>query len=69
MAKIENNIYARVAVKDIDMLTKIIEAYEHLGVVSTISQKQGTVIIRGTEDTRSELIQILNTLPFPVEII
>ncbi len=69
MPEIRDEIYARVAVKDIDLLTKIIEAYEHLGIVSTISQKEGTVVIRGTADTRPELIDILNTLPFPVEII
>ncbi len=69
MPKIKNDIYARVAVKDIDLLTKIIEAYEHLGIVSTISQREGTVIIRGTVDTRPELLDILTTLPFPVEII
>ncbi|KUG02661.1 hypothetical protein ASZ90_020029 [hydrocarbon metagenome] len=68
MPKISNDIYAQVAVKDIDMLTKIIEAYEHLGIVSTVSQREGTVIIRGTTDTVPELIQILDTLPFPVEI-
>ncbi len=69
MPKIRNDIYARVAVKDIDMLTKIIEAYDHLGIVSTISQGDGIVIIRGTADTRPELIQILDSLPFQVEII
>ncbi len=69
MPEIKNDIYARVAVKDIDLLTKIIEAYDHLGIVSTLSQREGTVIIRGTADTRPELIQILATLPFPVEII
>ncbi len=69
MAKIKTDIYARVEVKDIDMLTKIIEAHEHLGIVSTISQREGTVIIRGTADTRPELMEILATLPFPVKII
>jgi hypothetical protein len=48
--KIKSEIYARVAVQDIDMLTKIIEAYDHLGIVSTINRQEGLVIVRGTAD-------------------
>jgi hypothetical protein len=67
--KIKSEIYARVAVQDIDMLTKIIEAYDHLGIVSTINRQEGLVIVRGTADTRLDLLQILTSLPFPLEII
>ncbi|MGI6422692.1 MAG: DUF4911 domain-containing protein [Syntrophomonadaceae bacterium] len=69
MLKIKSEIYARVAVQDIDMLTKIIEAYDHLGIVSTINRQEGLVIVRGTADTRLDLLQILTSLPFPLEII
>ncbi len=69
MLKIKSEIYARVAVQDIDMLTKIIEAYDHLGIVSTINRPEGLVIVRGTADTRLDLLQILTSLPFPLEII
>ena len=48
------------------MLTKIIEAYDNLGIVSTLNRDQGLVIIRGTEDTYPELQQILKHLPFPL---
>ncbi|NLO21090.1 MAG: DUF4911 domain-containing protein [Syntrophomonadaceae bacterium] len=51
------------------MLTKIIEAYDHLGIVSTLNRQQGMVIIRGTVDTRPELLKILVNLPFPLETI
>lgn len=51
------------------MLTKIIEAYDHLGIVSTINRQEGLVIVRGTADTRLDLLQILTSLPFPLEII
>ncbi|HNX27862.1 MAG TPA: DUF4911 domain-containing protein [Syntrophomonadaceae bacterium] len=66
--QIQTDIKGRVAPEDIDMLTKIIEAYEHLGVVSTIDSKKGLIIIHGTADTVTELGIILANLPFPFEI-
>jgi len=51
------------------MLTKIIEGYEHLGIVSTIERKSGLVVIRGSEDTYPEIKKILSTLPFSLEIL
>ncbi|NLB51315.1 MAG: DUF4911 domain-containing protein [Syntrophomonadaceae bacterium] len=62
-----SEIKAEVAPQYIDFLTKIIEAYENLGIVSTIS-RNGLVIIRGTADTIPELEMILKNLPFPLEI-
>ena len=60
------DIYVQVNPQYIDLLTKFIEAYEHLGIVSTLDQNLGKVIIRGTIDTRSELIEILNNMPFEI---
>ncbi len=62
----KSEIIARVNPENIDMLTKIIEAYDNLGIVSTLNRDQGLVIIRGTEDTYPELQQILKHLPFPL---
>lgn len=62
----KSEIIARVNPENIDMLTKLIEAYDNLGIVSTINRDQGLVIIRGTEDTYPELHQILKYLPFPL---
>jgi hypothetical protein len=64
----KSEILAKVNPENIDMLTKLIEAYDNLGIVSTIDREQGLVIIRGTEDTYPELQQILKHLPFPIEI-
>ncbi|NLT21405.1 MAG: DUF4911 domain-containing protein [Syntrophomonadaceae bacterium] len=50
------------------MLTKIFEAYEYLGVVSTLNRSEGIVVIRGTVDTYTDIIEILPNLPFFVEI-
>lgn len=63
------DIMARVAARDIDMLTKIIEAYENLGIVSTVEREAGLVRIRGTEDTIPELMKILKHLDFDVQIL
>ncbi|HZJ84590.1 MAG TPA: DUF4911 domain-containing protein [Syntrophomonadaceae bacterium] len=52
---------------NIDLLTKFIEAYDNLGIVSTIDQSAGTVVIRGTVDTLTELDNILDYLPFDFE--
>jgi len=63
-----SEIKAQVAPENIDMLTRIIEAYNHLGIVSTLDREQGLVIIRGTEDTCPELEKILHHLPFAIKI-
>lgn len=63
------DIYVQVNPQYIDLLTKFIEAYEHLGIVSTLDQNLGKVIIRGTIDTRSELIAILNNMPFEITLL
>lgn len=65
----KDEIYARVAPEKIDMLTKLVEAYDNLGIVSTIDQSAGRVIIRVTRDTYAEMMEILSNLPFPLEIL
>ncbi|MGI6453291.1 MAG: DUF4911 domain-containing protein [Syntrophomonadaceae bacterium] len=62
-------IQLKIAPKDIDLLTKIMEAYEHLGVVSTVDRKAGLLIVTGTEDTIPEVLEVLANAPLPVEII
>lgn len=64
----KSEILAKLNPENIDMLTKLIEAYDNLGIVSTIDREQGLVIIRGTEDTYPELQEILKHLPFQIEI-
>lgn len=64
-----NNIIAQVDPANIDMLTRLIEAFDHLGIVSTLDRQQGLVVIRGTADTVPDLLVILNSLPFPLTIV
>jgi len=63
-----DKIFLQVKPEHIDMLTRIIEAFDHLGVVSTLNREEGLVVIRGTRDTIPEIYEILPTLPFPVKI-
>ncbi|MEQ8201841.1 MAG: DUF4911 domain-containing protein [Syntrophomonadaceae bacterium] len=63
-----DEIYARVEPDKIDMLTKIVEAYDNLGIVSTLERSSGRVVVRVTRDTREDMMEILNNLPFPLDI-
>jgi hypothetical protein len=64
----KNEIIAQVSPERIDMLTKLVEAYDNLGIVSTVDQRSGTVSIRVTPDTWDEMLEILRNLPFPIEL-
>lgn len=50
------------------MLTKLVEAYDNLGIVSTLDQTSGMVKIRVTQDTWEDMIKILNNLPFLIKL-
>jgi hypothetical protein len=64
----KHEIQAQVSPDRIDLLTKLVEAYDHLGIVSTIDQASGRVLIRVTPDTWPEMIEILKHLPFPITV-
>lgn len=64
----QGDVYAQVEIKNIDRLTRLIEAYDNLGIVSTLDRNQGLVVIRGTDDTRIDLMNILHRLPFSIKI-
>ncbi|MDD3268725.1 MAG: DUF4911 domain-containing protein [Syntrophomonadaceae bacterium] len=66
---IKADIYVNVAPEKIDLLSKIIEAYEHLGIVSTLDPLAGMLVIRTTPDTSEDIVGILLNLPFPVQIL
>jgi hypothetical protein len=64
----KNEIYAVVRPDCIDMLTKLVEAYDNLGIVSTLDQSTGRVVIRVTPDTWAEVMDIMQNLPFEINI-
>lgn len=64
-----NKILLRVPKKEISFLTKIMEGYNHQGIVSTVNAKEGLVKIHHTPDTKSTVLEILQNLPFVEEIL
>jgi hypothetical protein len=66
--KLKDEILAKVNPNHIDMLTRLIEAYDNLGIVSTIDRISGQVKIRVTFDNWPEAMEILNNLPFDISI-
>ncbi|MCW2278035.1 U32 family peptidase C-terminal domain-containing protein [Heliophilum fasciatum] len=45
-----------------------LEGFGHLGVPTTVDKEAGLLLIRTTPDTREEVLRILRTLPWPVQI-
>ena len=63
-----DKILLKIPRKEITYLTKIIESYDNIGVVSTIERNEGLVMIRLTPDTEPIIRSILAELPFVEEI-
>ncbi len=63
-----NDIYVRIPKNKIAFLTKIIESYDNLAMVSTIDAGEGLVRICATIDTLGEISPVLQSMEF-VEII
>ena len=66
--KMKSEIYVRIPKEKISFLTKIIEGYDNLGIVSTVSPGRGLAVIRVTPDTEADVRQVLSNLPFVEEI-
>ena len=62
-------VYAKVKKAEIADVTRIMEGYEHLALVSTINANDGIIKLLGTTDTVADVLLILNNLPFTVEIL
>lgn len=53
----------------IDKLNRIFEGYDGIGIVSTIDRKAGLVMVRVTPQTIGEAREIIENVPFPIEIV
>ena len=62
-------VYAQVKKAEIADVMSIMDGYEHLALVSTISASDGIIKLLGTPDTVADVLLILNNLPFTVEIL
>jgi len=62
-------IYAKVEKSQIADVTRVMEGYEHLALVSTVNSNSGIIRLLGTPDTVEDVLLILKNLPFNVEIL
>lgn len=69
MQLLTSAVYAQVAPENIDFLNKIMEAWGHVGIVSTLDAHQGLIIVRVTPDTQALAEQILLHMPFALQIL
>lgn len=53
----------------ITYVSRIMEGYEYLGVVTTLDRARGLLVIRTTADSRHDAIAILKSLPVRVEFV
>lgn len=53
----------------ITYVSRIMEGYEYLGVVTTIDRARGLLVIRSTADSRHDAIAVLKSLPIRVEFV
>jgi len=66
---VSDQVYIKVEPRNITYISRIMEGYEYLGVVTTVDRAQGLLVIRSTPDMRSEIRKILSTLPIDVEFV
>lgn len=62
-------IYAQVAPERIADVNWIMEGYEHLALVGTVDGSAGLIKFYTTPDTYFDTIDILENMPFEVEIV
>lgn len=62
-------VYFRIPPSEMTFVTRIIEEYEYLGVVTALDGKEGIGFVRTTADTAAMTKSILQSLPFPVTLI
>ena len=68
----ENNktkIYVKLKNSLIVDIIRIFEGYEYLAAVSSYKMNRGIILLRCTPGTYNDVIEILNNLPFEVEIL
>lgn len=62
-------IYLRVAPERIADVNWIMEGYEHLALVTTEDPREGVVKLLDTPDTYNDVMEIIENMPFTVEIL
>ncbi|HWR38350.1 MAG TPA: DUF4911 domain-containing protein [Patescibacteria group bacterium] len=61
-----DDIYLQTHPSQINFINRIMEGYEYLGVLTTLSKTEGILVVRATPDTRADVLQILDHLPLEI---
>lgn len=64
----QDYVYFKIPPAETNYVNRIMEGYEHVGVMTTVKQGEGLCVIRSTADTKALAIEILQSLPIPLEI-
>ena len=62
-------IYAQVEPERIADVNWIMEGYEHLAMVSTVDGSAGLIMVYATPDTYFDTMDIIENMPFRVEVV
>lgn len=62
-------LHVQIEPPKIDLFNKIVEAYDHLALVSTLDASKGHLILWVTPDTRKDVLKLLSKLPFPTKVL
>lgn len=54
---------------DIHFFTNVIEAYEHLALVTPVAPREGVAALHYTPDMEEEILAIIVNFPRPVKVI
>ncbi len=63
------DVYFRTERALITYVVRILEGYEHLGVVTTVDSRAGIARVRATADTAQMVRDILESLPIPIKLL
>ena len=59
----DTRVYIEIPPEEVNYINRIIEGYEYLGVLTTLTAKRATCQINSTKDTRDTVIEVLTHLP------
>lgn len=62
-------VYFKIPPSEMTMVTRIMEGYEYVGVITALDGKAGLGYVRTTTDTAPLAVEILRDMPFPVDIL
>lgn len=69
LAHPEEMVFVQVKPQDIDLFNKLMEAYDHMTLVTTVEADKGILGLWVTPDTKSAVLKIITKLPCAVQLL